>query len=430
MKLSIKSPAPSNRYQKNWGDFHFGSSLQRALEAQGAEVVQHYWPQWDAEDGEDVVLVLRGWHGYVPPPDKVSILWVISHPALVTKDELDAYTLVYSASSTLRSLVRDVTSTPVELLRQCTDTALFHPPVGIAGSESSARHGIVFVASSRGARRDMAHWAIGAGTELTIVGRNWNERGQKSLRFRSYVTNEEVAEIYRSARLSLNDHWLDMRRFGIVSNRIFDCLACGVPVLSDSFPELRELFGDCLLFANNAGEYVEAMKQYEQGYDRLLEKVSRAGEQVRREYSFAGCAEQILAQAVAPPARTKHRSNPGICLLEDKERLESALRDSVVQDEQKIEDLKMDLVKLARELSQAKLEVQSLERKQREMAREHAASIARLSDDRDRLTRQASELEFRIASLLNSTSWRMTALFREVARIGKALRSRLRQREG
>ena len=39
---------------------------------------------------------------------------------------------------------------------------------------------------------------------------------------------------YRNARVVLNDHWPDMRDKGFVSNRIFDVLACGVPLISDS----------------------------------------------------------------------------------------------------------------------------------------------------------------------------------------------------
>ena len=40
----------------------------------------------------------------------------------------------------------------------------------------------------------------------------------------------------------LNDHWDTMRAWGFVSNRIFDVLACGTPVISDHLPEIEELF--------------------------------------------------------------------------------------------------------------------------------------------------------------------------------------------
>jgi spore maturation protein CgeB len=34
-----------------------------------------------------------------------------------------------------------------------------------------------------------------------------------------------------------------MRAWGFVSNRLFDVLACGTPVISDHLPEIDELFG-------------------------------------------------------------------------------------------------------------------------------------------------------------------------------------------
>mgnify|MGYP003325756257 CR=1 FL=1 len=38
-----------------------------------------------------------------------------------------------------------------------------------------------------------------------------------------------------------------MREWGFVSNRIFDVLACGTPVISDPVPGLHELFGDAVV---------------------------------------------------------------------------------------------------------------------------------------------------------------------------------------
>ena len=43
--------------------------------------------------------------------------------------------------------------------------------------------------------------------------------------------------------LVLNDHWADMAREGFVSNRIFDALATGAPVVSDSVPGLSDSLG-------------------------------------------------------------------------------------------------------------------------------------------------------------------------------------------
>lgn len=69
-----------------------------------------------------------------------------------------------------------------------------------------------------------------------------------------HLPNEQVRLAYSSAAILLNDHWDDMRAEGIVSNRIFDALACGALVVSDYMPELGERFGDCIVTYRTPGE--------------------------------------------------------------------------------------------------------------------------------------------------------------------------------
>ena len=52
----------------------------------------------------------------------------------------------------------------------------------------------------------------------------------------------------------LNDHWDTMRAHGFVSNRIFDVLACGTPVISDHMDEIADLFGDAVPTFSNPDE--------------------------------------------------------------------------------------------------------------------------------------------------------------------------------
>ena len=54
------------------------------------------------------------------------------------------------------------------------------------------------------------------------------------------VENYELPNIYRSAKVTLNDHWDDMLQKQFINNRIFDALACGLPVISDECDELKK----------------------------------------------------------------------------------------------------------------------------------------------------------------------------------------------
>ena len=60
------------------------------------------------------------------------------------------------------------------------------------------------------------------------------------------MANEDLPIVYASAGVVLNDHWTTIREYGFVSNRIFDVLACGTPVISDHLPDITDLFGDAV----------------------------------------------------------------------------------------------------------------------------------------------------------------------------------------
>ncbi|WP_028492424.1 glycosyltransferase [Thioalkalivibrio sp. ALE19] len=294
MKLAIKNPAPEGSRQTFWGDYSFGGSLQRALEELGIEVVQHFWPDWDRDDGEDAILVLRGKRLYVPPRDKVSMLWVISHPATVSLEELNRYSVAFVASEKLYSTFAPLTSTPLEVMRQCTDVSLFAPPGCTVEEDAKRREGVVFVANSRGVRRDMLQWSLAAGRPPRLIGGHWDQFGLADLVYREHVRNSELPEVYHAAKASLNDHWADMRHFGIINNRVFDCMACGVPVVTDSFAELRSVIGDAALYANNADEFQSALEELDDSYASVLSKVRSWWDEHGTDYSFSARAEQIL----------------------------------------------------------------------------------------------------------------------------------------
>jgi hypothetical protein len=164
------------------------------------------------------------------------------------------------------------------------------------GDSASAdnRSGTVFVANTRGIRRDMAWWGSRMADNFRMYGRGWSSFGLERYVRREAVPNDELPDLYRGARLGLNDHWLDMRYFGIINNRVFDSLACGLPVLTDSFPELRRVFGDALLYADSNVEFETALGYAQNHYSEISEKACRFWERNGHLYSFDARAEQIL----------------------------------------------------------------------------------------------------------------------------------------
>lgn len=355
LKLTIKNPAPDDDSQNRWGDFHFGNALQRSLETKGVTVFQDFQPNWSSDHGEDVILVLRGLSKFQPLKTKFTILWIISHPVMVTSEELDAYDLVLTVSAFHCDLLRKITKTPVEVARQCTDFGNAYPFDGSLAEEAKTREGIVYVANSRGQRREMAQWVEETNTSVHVFGRAWEKFGIGHLVEKEYIPNADLPRLYRSARLCLNDHWKDMRAFGFINNRIFDGLACGLPILTDSFPEIRTLFGNTLLYARNAEEFRNNIAFCESNYEEVLGRVRETWNKIGALYTFEARANDIIHWIQAPPTRSAKRRDSDTEIRQD-DFTYQALQDFVKQEEEKTAYLEKLIINQTRQADQARRE--------------------------------------------------------------------------
>jgi spore maturation protein CgeB len=107
--------------------------------------------------------------------------------------------------------------------------------------------------------RPIVRDALAMGIRPAIYGGGWRGLVDPSLVIADHVDNDALPVVYRSAGVVLNDHWDTMRAWGFVSNRLFDVLACGTPVISDHLPEIEELFDGAVptySFATDLGDLV------------------------------------------------------------------------------------------------------------------------------------------------------------------------------
>ncbi len=300
LRWSIDIAAGAGPIGTRWGDYHFARSLSAALDRLGQWVaIDHPETRGRASrELDDVVLVIRGLDAVLPPPHATGLLWVISHPDEVTRDEAAAYDAVFAASRTWAASRAAEWGLPVEPLLQCTDTTRFHP--GLAEPDSGPRR--LFVGNARHHLRPSVAAAIETGTPLTVIGTGWDEwlpAGEVTVGA-DRVANEDLPALYASAGLVLNDHWEDMRVEGFVSNRIFDVLATGARLLTDAVAGLDDVLGDgptlptwshLSEFAHLTGEPLE--DHYPDAAARLA-----LAEKVVAEHSFDARAATLLETAL------------------------------------------------------------------------------------------------------------------------------------
>lgn len=291
-KVAIKIGVPDEASKPQWGDTHFGGALASALTSRGMPTEVHILPEWDLPQNQavDVVIHIRGLSNYAPKPAHVNVLWIISHPAEVSIRECEKYDLVLVASRSHAEQLQTKLSTPVVFMPQAADRRRFH----IVERRKDLESDVLFVGNSRGQQRPALDWAVEIDLPLTVYGRGWNGRLRPELMGGELFPNQELASLYASAKVVLNDHWPDMRDSGFISNRVFDALASGAVVVSDEVEGLSEIFGDLVPTYSSPTELravVRRLLEDDEGRRRIADRASKL---VADQHTFDNRAEQIL----------------------------------------------------------------------------------------------------------------------------------------
>ncbi len=296
MRWVIKNPAPLDSRLEKWGDFHFGRLLTKQLEARQHSVVSHYDGEWESRSGEpaDIVLLLRGKY----PLDDAArhkgathVIWNISHPAAVTREEYGSFDVICVASEAWADRLGAKLGRRVWPLLQCTDPEEFFDR---NEDDPSTRCGAAFVGNTRDFERPIVRWAVEAGVPLQLYGRGWEAFGLADRVVADYVPNDRLGKLYSSIRFTMNEHWEDMREFGFINNRVFDALACGLPLISDSHDDLERLFPHEILYCNDQDSFRTALRTMMIGYAELFDAVKACVPRIQREFSFQTRCDELL----------------------------------------------------------------------------------------------------------------------------------------
>ncbi|MCP9889257.1 glycosyltransferase family 1 protein [Cyanobium sp. ATX 6A2] len=234
--LDLLIAAPSDpQGLLRWGDYHFARELQLALHRLGVSsrllFRDSYRRQPEPAAGSGL-LVLRG--KFAPRNDWLAcssyahkVAWLISWPLAPTPGELARYDLLLVASLQDRARIAAISGRPTHTLLQAT-------AFGGRGRPQSVGGELLFVGSYRGVERPTVADFTRAGLPLKLIGEGWDEVGLKAAA--STIANHELPRLYGQALAVLNDHHGAMADYGYLNNRVFDVLACGVPVITDAAP--------------------------------------------------------------------------------------------------------------------------------------------------------------------------------------------------
>lgn len=298
LRWSVHVASPATLNGDRWGDTFFAHDLAHALRARGQNVTVHRASGDCAPlaDSADVVLNLRGRERFVPQPGAVNLLWVISHPDLVSDAEIaNGWDRVYAAGAEWAREATERTGIRVQTLLQATDPVRFQ-------SGASGTGPALFVGRTRGARRQVVHDAVSAEVPLAVYGDDgWEALIPAQLIAGAYISNDDLGAAYRGASVVLNDHWHDMVRGGFLSNRLFDAAATGARIVSDDVPGLHDIFGDQVQTYESVAQ-LRAMLSVPQNFWPTEAELRARAAVIARDHSFDARAEQLVHDAIAAGA--------------------------------------------------------------------------------------------------------------------------------
>ena len=292
----LRIPCPNPEQKESWGDYHFGVALTRAFARQGIDAEISFLQQWKqpANKGQ-VDLVLRGLSSFSEYSNKAArssprAMWMISHPDQVLDEELEEYDFVFVASEAWAQQLRIRLKRPEVLpLLQCTEAERFFPEA----FDLSRRHERLFVGNSRKVMRSMVARAIKEELPLSIYGEMWEGLAPSHWVRSNNIPNVELASYYASADVVLNDHWETMRKAGFVSNRVFDVLACGTPLVTDDVLKMPENLREACTILTEHSTLRDAIERTKSLNE--LEAREEISAWIRSAHSFNARAREILS---------------------------------------------------------------------------------------------------------------------------------------
>jgi len=271
-RVGIRIGASNWPNAPRWGDFHFARALQRALQEAGHPTRIRLLRDWDspAAARDDVTIHLFGKVGARNRPSQINVLWQISHPDLASAALYRSYDLV-------------------EPLLQATDPDRFRPGPG------GPAHDLLYVANHR-ADRPVVTWLLPTDLDLAVYGQGWEAEPAVTPYWRGGpIPNEELGRAYAAAAIVLNDSWADMRDQGFIPNRVFDALAAGGFVLSDSIAGLADTFEGAVPTYHDAASLRAAIDGFLADPDARTAHATRGQRIVLSDHTFTRRVATILA---------------------------------------------------------------------------------------------------------------------------------------
>ncbi|SMF87331.1 Spore maturation protein CgeB [Azospirillum oryzae] len=230
----------------------------------------------------------------------------VSEPEAINAFDLSGYDGVLAFGETLAAVYRRWGwEGRVFVWHEAADTRLFHPPV-----EETPREGAVWIGNwgdgerTEELERFLFAPAKDAGLPLDIYGVRYPAAALATLKrygiaYKGWLPNARAPEIFARHRVTVHVP----RRFyvdllpGIPTIRVFEALACGIPLVSAPWSDSEGLFrpGRDFLFARNGAEMAHHLRAVDHDGGLRAELVRNGLETIRARHTCAHRVDELLS---------------------------------------------------------------------------------------------------------------------------------------
>jgi spore maturation protein CgeB/GT2 family glycosyltransferase len=229
-----------------WGDWYSGHEIGDALEAIGWRVtyVERKGDHWyELPEDLDYVLSLMDPFDLRRVPEHVStIAWIRNWTERwLERPWFERADVLLASSQGSAELIEARTGRRTIRFPLAVNPARFHP----RPAEERFVCDYAFTGNWWGKDRDIQRaLAPREGERLTVYGKDWEQVAELAPYARGELPYQELALLYPSAKLVLDDTQGPTLPYGAVNARVFDALAAGTLVVTNCESGVRELFDE------------------------------------------------------------------------------------------------------------------------------------------------------------------------------------------
>ena len=248
VSIMIKARSDTDPDRRMWGDHWVKYELGKAFIQLRLSLV---------EKDPDVILHLFGSPVKKTLPEHTyNLVWLYSHPDLVTPHNLRQFDKIYCSSQDFIPKLLAMGYNNIETMIASSSKTPVTVPI---------KHDIIFLGNARSSRPD-GRSVVGdlqrTSFDFKVWGNLWEDLIPKKHYGGRYWDYDKLDNLYASARITLNDHHPDMAREGFVSNKVFDILASGGFTISDKNIGIERIFGQSVPQYDSVDELQELISFY------------------------------------------------------------------------------------------------------------------------------------------------------------------------